>query len=219
MNQKTNEKNTKEFAVAPSQSSLRRRSFWLWQLLTLTTGGVAGIIYLFYNLVDLNRLASYPRPKGAPSLQRNLTFYLVCLLCLPLLPLTVFYLFYLKFELLSGYIDAVVVSSKDQPSEQTTTLTQAVASKPKLMTGRDYFLLNIFSLILAAGLGATIPFLSSVKGSSYYAPITYGIFGLCCVGVIITIIFSLLQSWRWQQLMNKQVALLDPSQKEKKKGL
>ncbi|MBD3190446.1 MAG: hypothetical protein GF308_07365 [Candidatus Heimdallarchaeota archaeon] len=163
--------------------------------------GVAGLVYLFINLADLNRLAQYPRPEGVPSTQTNLTFYLVSLLCISLLPLTIFYLYYLKFVLFKNYLTAY---QQHQPGEE-------LQKKPKilsLMGGAGYFLLNVVTAVFSGGLA----FLSLINAWSISR--FQILFGLCCLVLPLLLVYGFYQQWLWQRRMNQQVLQLDPSAKQ-----
>lgn len=196
------EQTSQEMASPSTFPPLRTRNYWVWLLLTMLTGGMAGIVYLFINLGDLNRLAQYPRPEGVPSTRTNLTFYLVSLLCIPLLPLTIFYLYYLKFALFKNYLTAY---QQQQPEEETQKKSKIL----RLMGGAGYFILNVVTAVFSGGL----VFLSLVSAWNF-SYLFQALFGLCCLVLLLLLVYGFYQQWLWQRRMDQQVLQLDPSAKQ-----
>ncbi|MBD3190471.1 MAG: hypothetical protein GF308_07495 [Candidatus Heimdallarchaeota archaeon] len=207
MTQTTNELvNNGHKQPSSSLPTLRTRNFWMWWLLNVLTGGIAGLVYLFINLADLNRLVKYPRPEGVSSTQTNLTVGLVSLLCVPLVPLTIFYLYCLKFKVFKNYLVA-------QQKQQPVTDEKVKPDPSKLMGCRDYLVLNLGGGLFLTGTSFFATF-------AFFLPANYSnlltiLFGICFFALLILSGYLLYHQWLWQQLMNEQVLKLDPSAQKK----
>lgn len=167
---------------------LNQRSFWLWLLLSIITLGIGGLIYLYLNLDDLNRLDKYPRPANVPSTKNETVILILLALCLP--PIGLFIAMYVKFHKLQRYLAAHPVRGSQQ-----------VASGGKVLT------IMLFSAFMSVASSLVyrikMYFFPGPIGPVVY--VTTALIGI--VGLILAIVL-LVYNYHWQEAYNERVRLL-----------
>jgi hypothetical protein len=172
---------------------LEQRNFWLWFVITICTFGIGGIVYMYLNLDDLNKLDKYPRPKGVPSTEVSLALVIVLCCCLP--PIGAIIAQYYKFDKLHNYI-------KYHPQKQRT----------QVVSGGKFLLISIIGAIIISGA-------SSVMGTAFSIIASTGTPGpwflisrlftaftsLLSLGLSI---YILILNYQWQEAFNERARML-----------
>lgn len=183
---------------------LERRNFWLWFLLSFVTG-IFGIIYLYINISDLNKLDQYPKPKGVPSThidEDTMIILGVIGVVVGFLPFVMLYYNYLKFEKLHNYITYHPRKQEKVP-----------------ISGGEYLKWTILIFVLFL-IGTIVPVLGivipSVLGGGYTAVfIIMIILGIgFFIGGIVIAIKLVLKTAEWQEAYNERVLMIDPQAPE-----
>ena len=181
---------------------LEIRSFWMWFLLGIVTFGIASIVYLYYNIEDLNKLDQHPKPAGVPSTHTdtsNLLIIVIIGLCTGFLSIIMIIATYMKFEKLHKYVAA-------HPQRQQTLP----------ISGGKYLLIT---LCMSFGVGilsyaVTIPaaFIPDPNTQLIVMLVISLVLSLVSLGVSI---YVLIQQANWQKAYNERARMLCPGTPEK----
>ncbi|MHA1187893.1 MAG: zinc ribbon domain-containing protein [Candidatus Heimdallarchaeota archaeon] len=188
--------------VTHTLPQLEIRSFWIWTLLTMVTGGIAGYVYLYYNIEDLNKLDQYPKPAGVPNTRTdtsNLVILVIIGLCTGLISLIMLIATYMKFQKFHEYVKAT-------PQRQTTIPISG--TKFLLVT----FGASICVGILAYGVSFLFLIIPDPMIATIVISIVSGILGLVYIGVLI---YGFIQGANWQKAYNERARMLCPGTPEK----
>ncbi|MBD3191270.1 MAG: hypothetical protein GF308_11530 [Candidatus Heimdallarchaeota archaeon] len=186
---------------------LERRNYWLWFLLSIVTG-VFGIIYLYMNITDLNKLDRYPKPRGVPSTnikEDTMIILGVIGLVVGFLPFVMIYYNYLKFEKLHNYIMYHPRKQEKVPISGGEFLKQTILSYVLVLLG-----------VILPGIGISIAMAFLTGNSFIVVMIVMIIVGVCffIAGIVISIKL-IFKNAEWQEAYNERVLMLDPQAPEK----
>lgn len=191
--------------TAPGRSSgpqLEIRSFWMWFLLGFVTFGIASLVYLYYNIEDLNKLDQHPKPAGVPSTHTdtsNILILVIIGLFTGFLGIITLIATYMKFEKLHKYITA-------HPHRQPTIP----------VSGGRFILTSVLSSFCIGTLSyfVAIPmvFIQDPMTGMIVTIVLSVVLGIVGLGVSI---YLLVQSANWQKAYNERARMLCPGTPEK----
>ncbi|MBD3192471.1 MAG: DUF4234 domain-containing protein [Candidatus Heimdallarchaeota archaeon] len=175
---------------------LEQRNFWLWMVLSICTFGICGLIYSIFNIIDLNNLAKYPRPKKVPSPEIDDTLLIIIILLMVFTGIGGIVLVFLKFQRLHEYI-------KYHPKKQSY----------QVPSGLKVLLVNILAPIIG-GIIILIVFVIDIfvlanTGPNQFA-LVLPIVGAVIFGIImlILVIYNIIVNYRWQEAYNERARML-----------
>ncbi|MFW9922593.1 MAG: hypothetical protein ACFFDW_04800 [Candidatus Thorarchaeota archaeon] len=171
---------------------LEERSFGLWIVITIFTGGIGLLFYYYLNLNDLEKLSYYPVPSNVPSTKVNSSVLLVLLICLP--PIGFLISGYFKYEKLHNFI-------KEHPQ---------MTHHSKVVDGIKFLLIWIIGGLLITLFSGGIEIAWDYYGYldyKYYLIVRYVMISLILITVIVMVVLFCIIESRWQNAYNDRVRL------------
>ncbi|MFX1537155.1 MAG: zinc-ribbon domain-containing protein [Promethearchaeota archaeon] len=196
-----------QYPPTPQQAylpPLETRNFWAWYLLSLVSGGIAMLIYMYLNFEDLNKLAAYPRPREVPSPEVDTQLVLILFIVSFITggsggSIVMIYLYYLKFQKLHDYLQYHPQKQETIPLEGTKIVILQIMSCIGIVCFFPLFFIPVFLF-----LGNNVVFISLI----ILAVIAF----IVLIGITI---YFLIESAKWQQAYNERVLMINPNARQK----